>query len=108
MSGENTQASNATHNITIVRKSEIPRNIIMMRIKYNLLADILRNGGSFIIKCKPFKVYRIKKKLSEMLGEPIEHVYIGNDDDGRKIYLVLRKRDLELYISGGDSDNDES
>jgi len=94
--------------VEILDREDVAKVVKMARIKYDVLAKVLASGGAFAIKCKPHKLYRIKRRLSKMLGEPLTHVII-EDEEGNRMYVVLREKDfIDIIKSKTNGSGDES
>ncbi|MEM0459878.1 MAG: hypothetical protein QXZ31_08395 [Thermofilaceae archaeon] len=77
--------------VRVVGVEELPRMVIA-RANYSLLAKAMSSGKAIIVQGSAQRVSKMRRRLAEILGEPVAAViaYI----DGEKVYILIRERDL--------------
>lgn len=79
--------------------------LLLARANYELLAKALRAGKAIVVQGSAQRVSKMRRRLSEMLGEPVVSIIVyPEEEEGasslRKVYILIRERDL-LGVEGG-------
>lgn len=78
--------------------------LLLARANYELLAKALRAGKAIVVQGSAQRVSKMRRRLSEMLGEPVVSIIVYPEEEGasslRKVYILIRERDL-LGVEGG-------
>ncbi|MEZ0345335.1 MAG: hypothetical protein ABWK01_02130 [Infirmifilum sp.] len=87
--------------ITVIDAEEA-RQLGAARISYRQLADLLRSGKAIIVPGSPQRVSKMRRRLEQLVGEKLTYfiTVIGEGDNKERVYIIMRKRDLEGDSSG--------
>ncbi|MEM1810927.1 MAG: hypothetical protein QW324_08680 [Thermofilaceae archaeon] len=89
--------------VQVVDRESLPP-LLLARANYGLLAKALKAGKAIVVQGSAQRVSKMRRRLSEMLGEPVVSIIVYPEEEGasslRKVYILIRERDL-LGVEGG-------
>lgn len=82
-----------------VPASEV-RGMFFARLDYRLMCDLLKRGQALVVSATPKRVYKMRKRLEQMLGEELVCLLLERGEESREnVYIILRRSDFDASLA---------